>query len=98
IRESSDRFTARDLRTGDTLWSTPANPATSVFGAAGSTLLTTSSDHALAGVDARSGEALWTYGDTHPAGGMVFQPDGVVLSLGNEVVRLTWDRAATTVW
>lgn len=98
IRGSSDRLTARDLRTGEALWTTGADVATSVFGAAGSTLLLTGSDHALAGIDAGSGETLWTYGDAYPTGGMVFQPDGVVLLLGNEVVRLAWDRAATAVW
>ncbi|GAB2611107.1 outer membrane protein assembly factor BamB family protein [Pseudactinotalea suaedae] len=97
-RESSDRLAARDLGTGDVLWTTAADAATSVLGAAGSTLLMMGSHHALAGVDAHSGEALWTYGDTYPTGGMVFQPDGVLLLLDNEVVRLAWDRAGTAVW
>lgn len=98
IRETAGRLGARDLRTGDLLWTAATDGSTSVFGAAGSTLLTMASDHALAGVDARSGETMWSYGDTYPTGGIVLQPDGVVLLLGNEVVRLAWDRAATAVW
>ncbi|WP_156253119.1 PQQ-binding-like beta-propeller repeat protein [Pseudactinotalea terrae] len=98
VTTPSDRLAGRDVRTGAVLWTTEGDRAIQAFAAAGSTLLMSTATDALTGVDAHSGEVLWTYGDAEQSGAFAFQPDGVVLLLGNEVVRLVWDRAATAVW
>lgn len=89
---SGTRLTGVDQATGRTLWEAWDLPSLAVVGG-GSTLVLwdlVGEPQQLHGLDVRTGEVLWTYGEEVSAFTLALLSDGIVVIDGTDVVRLAW--------